>query len=85
MSIDGRATRRALNSEAFDYYSLQAAEELGLAGVSRLPFSLKVVLENVLRQHARGPLGRRRHRRGGRMARARAAPSARSPSASRAC
>ena len=50
MTIDGRATRRALNSE-FDYYSLAAAEELGLAGVSRLPFSLKVVLENVLRQH----------------------------------
>src|SRR3954447_6187448 len=53
MKIDGRATRRALNSE-FDYYSLRAAEELGLAGVSRLPFSLKVVLENVLRQHGEG-------------------------------
>src|SRR3954451_6466124 len=53
MTIDGRATRRALNSE-FDYYSLRAAEELGLAGVSRLPFSLKVVLENVLRQHGEG-------------------------------
>ena len=53
MSIDGRATRRALNKE-FDYYSLEAAEALGLAGVSRLPCSLKVVLENVLRQHAEG-------------------------------
>src|SRR3954463_9376356 len=53
MTIDGRATRRALNSD-FDYYSLRAAEELGLAGVSRLPFSLKVVLENVLRQHGEG-------------------------------
>src|SRR4051812_14274954 len=53
MTIHGRATRRALNSE-FDYYSLRAAEELGLAGVSRLPFSLKVVLENVLRQHGEG-------------------------------
>ena len=53
MSIDGRATRRALNAE-FDYYSLEAAEALGLTGVSRLPFSLKVVLENVLRQHAEG-------------------------------
>src|SRR5205807_3499062 len=39
---------------AFDYYSIAAAEDLGLAGVSRLPFSLKVVLENVLRQHAEG-------------------------------
>ena len=53
MSIDGRATRRALNPEV-DYYSLEAAEALGLAGVSRLPCSLKVVLENVLRQHAEG-------------------------------
>src|SRR3954468_23070240 len=56
MSIDGRAARRELRvgGAAFDYYSIAAAEELGLAGVSRLPFSLKVVLENVLRQHAEG-------------------------------
>ena len=47
MSIDGRATRRALNPE-FDYFSLEAAEALGLAGVSRLPCSLKVVLENLV-------------------------------------
>ncbi|HYL87208.1 MAG TPA: aconitate hydratase AcnA [Burkholderiales bacterium] len=53
MTIDGRATRRALNAE-LDYYSLEAAEALGLAGVSRLPFSLKVVLENLLRQHGEG-------------------------------
>src|SRR5437763_1830025 len=56
MSIDGRATRatrRALNSE-LDYYSLEAAEALGLGPVSRLPFSLKVLLENVLRQHGEG-------------------------------
>jgi aconitate hydratase len=52
MSIDARATRRELLG--FEYYSLQAAEALGLAGVSRLPCSLKVVLENVLRQHAEG-------------------------------
>src|SRR5881394_399239 len=56
MSIDGCATRRELRvgDAAFDYYSIAAAEQLGLAGVSRLPFSLKVVLENVLRQHAEG-------------------------------
>jgi len=54
--VDGRATRRELRvgDSAFEYYSIAAAEELGLAGVSRLPFSLKVVLENVLRQHAEG-------------------------------
>ncbi|TAK82571.1 MAG: aconitate hydratase AcnA [Betaproteobacteria bacterium] len=56
MTIDARATRRELRvaGKAFDYYSLAAAEALGLAGVSRLPCSLKVVLENVLRQHAEG-------------------------------
>src|SRR5438552_14654348 len=54
MSIDGRATRRELRAggAAFEYYSIAAAEQLGLGGVSRLPFSLKIVLENVLRQHA---------------------------------
>src|SRR5947207_1618913 len=56
MSIDGRATRRELRvaGSAFEYYSIAAAEEFGLAGLSRLPFSLKVVLENVLRQHGEG-------------------------------
>ena len=56
MSFDARATRRELGvgGTAYDYYSIPAAEALGLAGVSRLPCSLKVVLENVLRQHAEG-------------------------------
>ncbi len=56
MSIAGGATRRELRvgGAAFDYYSLAAAEALGLAGVSRLPCSLKVVLENALRRHAEG-------------------------------
>ena len=56
MSIDARATRRGLRvgARVFDYYSLAAAQALGLADVSRLPCSLKVVLENVLRQHGEG-------------------------------
>jgi len=36
-------------SKSFDYYSIAAAEEQGLAGATRLPCSLKVVLENLLR------------------------------------
>jgi aconitate hydratase len=36
-------------SRSFDYYSIAAAEEQGLAGATRLPCSLKVVLENLLR------------------------------------
>jgi len=39
MAIDGVQTKRALNinGEAYDYYSLAAAEAMGLAGVARLP------------------------------------------------
>jgi aconitate hydratase len=33
----------------YDYYSLVEAEKHGLQGISRLPFSLKVLLENLLR------------------------------------
>ena len=56
MTIDGRATRRELRvgGAAFHYYSIAHAEALGLGPVSRLPFSLKVLLENVLRQHGEG-------------------------------
>ena len=34
---------------SYSYYAIAAAEAAGLAGVSRLPCSLKVVLENLLR------------------------------------
>jgi len=46
--------RLQVGSSAFDYYSIAAAEDQGLRGASRLPCALKVVLENVLRQHAEG-------------------------------
>ena len=50
-SIDSLKTRRELKvgSKTYIYYSLPAAEEAGLAGVSRLPASMKVLLENLLR------------------------------------
>ena len=38
-----------VGTKTFDYYSIPAAEEQGLAGVGNLPCSLKVVLENLLR------------------------------------
>lgn len=41
--------RLRVGSKDFDYYSIAAAEEQGLAGATRLPCSLKVVLENLLR------------------------------------
>jgi len=40
LEVDGRR---------YTYFSLPEAEKNGLAGISRLPFSLKVLLENLLR------------------------------------
>jgi len=50
-SKDSLNTRRDLKvgSKTYAYYSLAAAEEAGLSGISRLPGSLKVLLENLLR------------------------------------
>ena len=42
-------TTMNVNGKEFTYYSLAKAEENGLNGISRLPFSLKVLLENLLR------------------------------------
>jgi aconitate hydratase len=38
-----------VGAKTYHYYSLKAAEKNGLEGVSRLPYSLKVLLENLLR------------------------------------
>ncbi len=38
-----------VGAKTYHYYSLAAAEKNGLEGVSRLPYSLKVLLENLLR------------------------------------
>jgi aconitate hydratase len=50
-SIDSLKTRRELNvgDKTYAYYSLQAAAEAGLKGIERLPVSMKVLLENLLR------------------------------------
>jgi aconitate hydratase len=50
-SNDSLNTRRELTvgDVTYSYYSLPAAEEAGLSGTSRLPVSLKVLLENLLR------------------------------------
>ena len=50
-SIDSLKTHRELvvGDKTYSYYSLPAAEEAGLAGISRLPVSMKVLLENLLR------------------------------------
>src|SRR5918993_702200 len=45
-------TRSALTvaGQRFQYYSLPALEKAGYPGVSRLPYSLKILLENLLRR-----------------------------------
>ncbi|TVR11880.1 MAG: aconitate hydratase AcnA [Salinarimonadaceae bacterium] len=51
MSLDSFKCRRELvvGDKKYTYFSLLEAEKNGLADVSRLPFSLKVLLENLLR------------------------------------
>jgi len=48
---DTLKTRRSLDvdGKSYDYYSLSAAADAGLGDISKLPFSLKVLLENLLR------------------------------------
>ena len=50
-SVDSLTTRRdmTVGRKKYAYYSLPAAEEAGLTGISRLPRSMKVLLENLLR------------------------------------
>src|SRR5256714_1471482 len=50
-SLDSFKCRKILKvgNKSYVHYSLVAAEKNGLRGISRLPFSLKVLLENVLR------------------------------------
>jgi len=49
--IDSFKCRRILDVDGreYVYYSLAEAEKNGLEGISRLPFSMKVLLENLLR------------------------------------
>ncbi len=51
ISLDSFRCCRTLKvgSKTYAYYSLPVAEKNGLKGISRLPFSLKVLLENMLR------------------------------------
>ncbi|MFP4537434.1 MAG: aconitate hydratase AcnA [Dichotomicrobium sp.] len=50
-SLDSFKCRKTLQvgGKSYEYFSLPEAENNGLDGISRLPFSLKVLLENLLR------------------------------------
>ncbi len=51
MSSDSFKTRKTLTvgGRKYDYFSLPAAQEAGIGDVDRLPVSLKILLENLLR------------------------------------
>jgi aconitate hydratase len=51
MSLDSFKCRKSLKagSKSYSYFSLKAAEKNGLKGISQLPYSMKVLLENLLR------------------------------------
>jgi aconitate hydratase len=59
MVFDGRRTRAEVEAgnATYHYYSLPAAEAAGLHGITRLPYTLKIVLENQIRQQADGLAG----------------------------
>lgn len=44
----------SVNGKSYTYHDIQAVEKAGLGDVSTLPMTLKIVLENVLRQYAVG-------------------------------
>ncbi len=50
-SLDSFKCRKKLtvDDRTYHYFSLEEAEKNGLAGISKLPFSMKVLLENLLR------------------------------------
>src|SRR5258707_4573571 len=50
-SLDSFKCRKTLKvgGKTYVYYSLPAAEKNGLKGISKLPYSMKVLLENLLR------------------------------------
>src|SRR5690606_24095644 len=51
MSQDSFKSRKTLKvgNKTYVYLSLAAAEKNGLKGISRLPYSMRVLLENLLR------------------------------------
>ncbi len=51
MSLDSFKSRKTLKvgAKSYTYFSLKAAEKNGLKGISALPYSMKVLLENLLR------------------------------------
>ena len=85
-SLDTFKSRRTLKAggKTYVYFSLTAAEKNGLKGISRLPYSMKVLLENLLRHEDGNTVTADDIQRRGGLASTRRRPTARSPSAPRA-
>src|SRR5688572_23378402 len=51
-TLNSFSTRSELRigADVFQYYSLPALEKAGFPGVARLPYSMKILLENLLRR-----------------------------------
>ena len=86
-SLDSFGARSTLNvgGRTFTYYRLDALERAGLGNVSRLPYSLRILLENLVRFEDGVTVTRGRHRRARRLERRRTSARRRSPSGRRAC
>ncbi len=56
-----RASTLKVGAKTYAYYSLPVAEKNGLKGISRLPFSMKVLLENLLRNEDGRTVTKRGH------------------------
>ena len=50
-NLHNSRTSFELNGKTYNYYRLKALEEAGIANISKLPYSVKVLLESVLSQH----------------------------------
>ncbi len=50
-NLHNSRTSFELEGKTYNYYRLKAIEEAGIANISKLPYSIKVLLESVLRQH----------------------------------
>ena len=88
MSLDSFKCRKTLTvgTKTYHYFSLKVAEKNGLKGISQLPYSMKVLVENLLRfeEAARSPRPTSRVAPHGWSIAARVA-SRKSPSVPRAC
>jgi aconitase A len=81
-SLDSFKSRKTLEvgKSEYVYFSLKEAEKNGLTGISSLPFSLKVLLENLLRFEDGRDRHGRPHPRRRRLAGDRRSPTPRSSS-----